>query len=103
MRKIIRALGIAFLCVSFPIVLGSVGLADLEIITLTQALQQCLIGFVIGIVGFVFMCITEHAPNNTEGTSTPINPYSKCCNCPHYVDCCKNYSELLQCKGGETI
>lgn len=102
MRKIIRALGIAFLCVSFFIIFGSVGSADLEIITSTQALQRCLIALALGIVGFVLMHITEHTPN-TEGTPTPINPYSKCCNCPHYVDCCKNYSELLQCKGGKTI
>ena len=104
MRKIIRALGIAFLCVSFPIILGSVGSADLEIITSTQALRQCLIAFTLGVVGFVLMHITEHTPNNTESTPTPkANPYYKCCNCPHYVDCCKSYSELLQCKGGETI
>lgn len=103
MRKIIRALGIAFLCVSFPIILGSVGSADLEIITSTQALRQCLIALALGFVGFVLMHITEHTPK-TEGTPTPkANPYYKCCNCPHYVDCCKSYSELLQCKGGETI
>ena len=104
MRKIIRALGIAFLCVSFPIILGTAGSSDLAIISPKQAMLRCGIALAIGVIGFVLMYITEHTPNNTESTPTPkANPYYKCCNCPHYVDCCKSYSELLQCKGGETI
>lgn len=101
MRKILRTLGIALLCIPFPIILGSVGSADLEVITLTQAMLQCFIALALGVVGFVLMYITEHTPK-TKTTPTPnVNPYSKCCYCPHYVDCCKSYTELLQCEGGQ--
>ena len=103
MRKLLRAVSIALLCLPLPIILGTVGLSDLAAISLKQAMLQCGIALALGVVGFVLMHITEHTPK-TEGTPTPkANPYYKCCNCPHYVDCCKSYSELLQCKGGETI
>lgn len=100
--KLLRAIGIALLCLPLPIILGTAGSSDLAIISSKQAMLQCGIALTLGVIGFVLMHISEHTPN-TKGTPIPINPYYKCCNCPHYVDCCKSYSELLQCKGGETV
>lgn len=96
--KLLRAVGITLLCLPLPIILGTVGSLDLAIISSKQAMLQCGIALTLGVVGFVLMYITEHTPNNTESTLTPkANPYYKCCNCPHYADCCKSHSELLQC------
>lgn len=103
MRKFLRAIGIVFISLPLPIILGTAGSSDLGTISFKQAILQCLIALAIGVIGFVLMHIAEHTPK-TKTTPTPnVNPYSKCCYCPHYVDCCKNYTELLQCKGGETV
>ena len=109
MRKLLRAVSIALLCLPLPIILGTAGSSDLAAISLKRAMLQCGIALALGVVGFVLMYITEHTPKTktkTKTKTTPVpnvNPYAKCCNCPHYVDCCKSYTELLQCEGGETV
>ena len=103
MRKLLRAIGIALLCLPLPIILGTAGSSDLAIISLKQAMLQCGIALALGVVGFVLMYITKHTPKTKPAPVPNVNPYAKCCNCPHYVDCCKSYTELLQCEGGETV
>ena len=102
MKKLLKAVGFTFLCLPLPIILGTAGSSDLAVISLKRAMLQYSIALSLGVIGFVLMHITEHTPK-TKTTPTPnVNPYSKCCYCPHYVDCCKSYTELLQCERGET-
>ena len=103
MRKLLRTNGIALLCLPLPIILGTAGSSDLAILSSKQAMLQCGIALALGIVSFVLMHIAEHTPKTKPAPTPNVNPYSKCCYCPHYVDCCKSYTELLQCEGGETV
>lgn len=100
MKKFIRFIGIILLCLPLPIILGTAGSSDLGIISFKQAMLQCGIAILIGMVGIILIYITDHMPNSksNNNTNTNSNIYNKCCYCENYKTCTKSYNEVINCK-----
>ena len=100
MKKFIRFIGITFLCLPLPIILGTAGSSDLAIISSKQAMLRCGIAILIGMIGVIFIYITDHMSNSKSNNNTNINSniYNKCCYCENYKTCTKSYNEVVNCK-----
>jgi hypothetical protein len=100
MLKVLRALGIIAMPTSFIFILGTIGSADLNLLSFDQIVIRCLVALVVGAVGFAVVWITDNMPKSKPNTVTALTPeqlYTKCCYCPHYKTCTKSYEEVIEC------
>ena len=99
--KIFRMLGLIAMLTSFIFILGTIGSADLNLLSFDQIVIRCLLALIVGVVGFAVVWITDNMPKSKHitptSTVTPEQLYTKCCYCQHYATCTKTLEEVIEC------